>query len=64
MTAFQSLPAIPHLEPIFAAIAAANPHDGQARADSIDPVARWHSSPPQDQEKPLSSSSACWPASR
>ncbi|MCT7339948.1 UvrD-helicase domain-containing protein (plasmid) [Pseudomonas aeruginosa] len=37
MTAFQSLPAIPHLEPIFAAIAAANPHDGQARADSIDP---------------------------
>ena len=37
MTAFHSLPAIPHLEPIFAAIAAANPHDGQARADSIDP---------------------------
>lgn len=37
MTAFQSIPTLPHLDPIFAAIAAANPHDGQARADSIDP---------------------------
>lgn len=37
MTAYQKLPTLPHLESIFAGIAATNPHDGVVRALSIDP---------------------------
>lgn len=37
MTAFHAINELPHLDPIFAAIAATNPHDGAARAYSIDP---------------------------
>lgn len=37
MTAFVQLPGLPHLDPIFEAVAALNPHDGAVRALAIDP---------------------------
>lgn len=37
MTAFESLSSVPHLEPVFSAIAALNPHDGPARSLAVDP---------------------------
>lgn len=37
MSAYEQLPPLMHLDPIFAAVAGLNPHDGEARSLAIDP---------------------------